>query len=62
MKRLQFTRTEGKDRLYHLRLKKEFYQSQIDKLPNEFKDAFDDYNFRNSNDVVLIDENKYDSK
>lgn len=50
---------EGKERSLTRKRKREFHQSQIDKLPNEFKNAFANYNHRNSSGIGYFDENKY---
>ncbi len=44
---INFKTREAKYRTYSRKLKRDAYQAQIDKLPNEFRHAFDDYNFRN---------------
>lgn len=57
--RAPFKPKEGKERSYNRRLKREFYEGQLNKLPNEFKSALSNYNHKN---LYGIDENDYHLK
>jgi len=51
--------SEGKDRGYSRLLRRQFHQEQIDKLPNELRNAFSNYNYRNDSIYFHIDDNEY---
>ncbi|HYD90475.1 MAG TPA: hypothetical protein VEA37_03185 [Flavobacterium sp.] len=57
--RAPFKPREGKERSYNRKQKREFHESQVNKLPNEFKSSLSNYNPRNTYDIGLIDENDY---
>jgi hypothetical protein len=56
---ISFKPSEGKERLYYKRLRHDFHEEQINKLPNEFRKAFSNYNHRNTDELGLIDHNSY---
>ena len=56
-----FKPTEGlsQGRCFSRKIRRDSYQAQIDKLPNEFRDAFVGYNHKCSGWGDQIDENQY---
>ena len=61
---LNFKPNEGmsKERCYRRKLKREFYEAQMHKLPNEFRHAFTNFNRHAYGGVCQIDENDYGPK
>lgn len=60
--RASFKPREGKERSFNRFVKKEFYEDQIHKLPNEFRHAFTNYNHLMPDGIAMIDENDYEIK
>lgn len=57
--RLSWTPKEGKERSLSRLRKREFYEEQINKLPNELRHAFTNYNHRSVGSELHIDGNEY---
>jgi hypothetical protein len=57
---LPFKPSEGKDRSYSKKLKRDDISLLKDKLPNEFRYALNDYNHSNIDGIGYIDTNHYD--
>ncbi|CAB4128521.1 hypothetical protein UFOVP100_39 [uncultured Caudovirales phage] len=57
--KIDYKPRESKQRTFNKMVKKEFHQLQIDKLPNEFRKCFDNYNSNSVGGDLQIDENDY---
>lgn len=56
---VEFKCREDTERFYMRKLKRDFHEAQINKLPNEFRHCFTDFNGYNESGHGYLDENDY---